>query len=273
MIKGMTGFGHAQFSNGQVKINVEIKSINHRYLDINYYLPQGLASFEDKLRQIVQKELERGKVTISIRIVKKPGQNIHLNKEVIKTYLKYAQEIKKEFRLTQELSMADLLRFPGVIDVKEDSFDPETLWQPLEKSFRKALQGLVIMRNREGKSLSVDILDKLRRMGLRIKAIEGRQKALLRENKKTLSDEEFQSYQKSNDINEEITRLRHYIDEMKVLFREDASGGKKFDFIAQEMQRETNTIGSKLQDKVVSNAVIALKSKIEKIREQSQNIE
>ena len=129
------------------------------------------------------------------------------------------------------------------------------------------------MRRSEGRSLAADVANQLKRMTLQTKKIQKKAKFILNEKKKKLTNEEFRSLQRSSDVNEEVTRLLHYIDEIKPLLKGKISVGKKIDFIAQEMQRETNTIGSKLQDKVVSNAVIALKSKIEKIREQAQNIE
>jgi uncharacterized protein (TIGR00255 family) len=129
------------------------------------------------------------------------------------------------------------------------------------------------MRRREGKALSTDINDQLKRMMVQIGLIKNRTNALLKESKSKMSQEEFSSYQKSNDIHEELARLAHYIDEAKALLKKTEGAGKKLDFIAQEMQRETNTIGSKVQDKEVAAAVIAIKSKVEKIREQSNNVE
>jgi uncharacterized protein (TIGR00255 family) len=129
------------------------------------------------------------------------------------------------------------------------------------------------MRRREGKALCTDINAQLKRMLLQIGLIKNRTGALLKESKDRLTPEEFSSYQKSNDINEELKRLAHYIDEAKALLKQVDGAGKKLDFIAQEMQRETNTIGSKVQDKDVAAAVIAIKSKVEKIREQSNNVE
>jgi uncharacterized protein (TIGR00255 family) len=166
-----------------------------------------------------------------------------------------------------------LVRLPGVLETKETALDPEALWPTLEKGFSKAVKSLVAMRVSEGKTLARDVMDKLKSMSLQIKKIQKKIQIILNEQKAKLTNEEFGSFQRSSDVNEEITRLMHYIDEIKPLLKSETTVGKKIDFIAQEMQRETNTIGSKLQDKVVSNAVISLKSKIEKIREQSQNIE
>ena len=273
MICGMTGFGSSQALTENVKIVVEIKSLNHRYLDINYYLPPGFTSTENKIRQIIERALERGRVTVSVRVVQKTTQNISINKDVVKSYLKQAQLLEKTTGLKNNLHMSDLIRLPGVVETKDVHLEPEDLWPIIEKNVQKALAGLIYMRKREGQSLAKDVTDKLKSMTLQTKQIQKRSDVILKSKKNEFSPEEFKSFQKSCDVNEELSRLDHYIDELKLLIKSNVSVGKKFDFIAQEMQRETNTIGSKLLDKMVSNAVITLKSKIEKIREQSQNIE
>jgi len=273
MIKGMTGFGSAEFSNGKVKGTIEVKSLNHRFFDISFYLPSGFASIENKIRQVISKQISRGKVNVSIKIKQKPPATIIFNKEAIRKYLKNAKSLKKEFGLKRELSLSDLTRLPGVVEVKDSEVKAEHISSSLEAGVKKALKGLMVMRSREGRSLSVDLRDKLKKMLGQIRRIKQRSALVLRLKKKKLTEDEFLSFQKGSDVNEEITRLAHYIEEVRLLLNSNISVGKKMDFIAQEMQRETNTIGSKLQDKVVSNAVIALKSKIEKIREQSQNIE
>lgn len=273
MIKGMTGFGTAQATNKKVNISVEIKSVNHRYLDVNYYLPNGFNSIEAKLRQILQKQVYRGRVTVSVKIAQKEGQKISVNKDVAKTYLNQINRLKKDLKLKGDVAITDILKLQGVLEVKDTQVSPQKIFPDLEKAFRNALTSLVVMRKREGTSLSKDILKQLTGMSLQIRTIKARSKALLRAKKAELPDEDFASYQKSNDINEEVSRLLHYIDEMKKFLRGTNPVGKKIDFIGQEMQRETNTIGSKLQDKIVSGAVISLKGKVEKIREQAQNIE
>ena len=273
MIKGMTGFGCAELISGKIRGSVEIKSLNHRYLDIGYFLPQGFAAVESKIRDLLSRYIERGRITVSVKITNKSVPVVYFNREVVKTYLKYARAIKNDFGLKGDLSLSELIQLPGVVDTRETTLSPEDLWPSIEKSFKIALNSLLYMRKREGKSLATDINNQLRRMLVQIKRIQERSKIILREKKKKLVDEEFSSFQKSSDVNEEISRLAHHIDEFKTLLYSDMAIGKKLDFIAQEMQRETNTNGSKLQDKMVANAVIALKSKIEKIREQSQNIE
>jgi uncharacterized protein (TIGR00255 family) len=269
----MTGFGTAQVSKGQNKIVVEIKSVNHRYLDALCYLPNGFASYEEKVRQVLRSQMDRGRVTVSVKVVQNVATELHLNKVFLKKYLREINALKKEFKLNGEISLADILRLPGVFETREENWSPEEMWNVLEKALAKALHGLMAMRSREGKSLAKDINIQLQAMTENLSLIKQRKENILNEKKKTLTPEEFSSFQKSSDINEETARLAHYISEMKKVLHSSVPVGKKMDFIGQEMQRETNTIGSKVQDKIISDAVIGIKSKIEKIREQSQNIE
>jgi len=273
MIRGMTGFGASQLSHGPVKISVEIKTLNNRYFDINFYLPPGFSSLENKIHTIIQKEIRRGRITISVKISQKTQQTVVLNKDIVKAHLKHIQTLAKDFKLPNDLSVSDVLRLPGVLDVKETIVSLDELWPYLERSAQHAINGVVIMRKREGASLSKDVGQQLSNMSGALKSIQIRIKSILKEQKGALTNEEYASFEKNSDVNEEISRLGHYIDEMRLLLKASGVVGKKLDFVAQEMQRETNTIGSKLQDKTVSNAVITLKSTIEKIREQSQNIE
>ena len=273
MITGMTGFGAADISTVDVKGTVEVKTVNHRYFDISYYFPIGFGSIEEKFRRIINNDVKRGRVTVSLKVVQRSAQTGILNHVAVKRYLEVAKILDKNYGLKDQMTVSDLLRLPGVINVQDSILNPEELWPFIEKSLRKAMKGLVLMRKREGKTLAIDIADKLRIMASDIVKVRQRAKVLLQDKKKVFTNDEFSSYQKSNDINEELTRLAHYIDEARALLKFGDLAGKKFDFVAQEMQRETNTVGSKVQDQVVSNAVIALKSKIEKIREQSQNVE
>lgn len=273
MIKGMTGFGTSSFCVGKIKGFIEVKSVNHRYLDLSFYLPVGFGAIENKIRDRISKELSRGRVTVFVRMTDKPVQEVFFNEEMIEEYLQHAKSIEKKYKLNNNLTLADLIRMPGVVDVKEVFVEASQMAPFILKSLDVALKGLKIMREREGKSLVVDIGDKLKKMTVCIKMIEKRITVILKEAKAQMKPEEFSSYQKSIDINEEIARFLHYITEMKSLLNSTVPVGKKLDFIAQEMQRETNTIGSKVQDEIVSNQVITMKSKIEKIREQGNNVE
>jgi uncharacterized protein (TIGR00255 family) len=274
MLAGMTGYGNVQFYYGQMKGFLEIKSQNHRYLDFVCYLPVGYGTIENKIKSIVQKEISRGRVTVSVKITEKSAQNVQFNQHVVQEYLKEAKKLQKDFSLDNSLTIANLVALPGVVETKDAVLDVDKFWSnSLSTCLQKAMKSLMTMRKSEGKSLEKDIAHILKRMTLQINNIESRTKTILRENKKILSPEEFTSFQKGCEINEEITRLKHYVEEYKLLLKSQVPVGKKMDFIAQEMQRETNTIGSKLQDQIVSNSVIALKSKIERLREQAQNIE
>ena len=273
MINGMTGFGSIDLTFNKVKVALEIKSVNHRYLDVVYYLPSGFSSYEDKIQKIVARQLKRGRVTVSVRITNKPSMSISLNKEVVRKYVEIAKNLSRELQFKNDLTTADLLKMPGVVETKETFIEAQELWPSLEKFLDKTLVSVLAMRKREGKALSLDISDQLKRMSGKSIHIKNRANHILKEKKAKLTPEEYASFQKNNDINEELSRLAHHIDEAKALLKGNEGAGKKLDFIAQEMQRETNTIGSKVQDNEVSAAVIAIKAKIEKIREQANNVE
>ncbi len=273
MISGMTGFGACDISLGKVKGTVEIKTVNHRYLDISFYLPSGFSSFEDKIQKMVAKHVKRGRVNVAIKITEKPQIVVAINKEIVAQYMGVAKILAKDQGLNNNITVADLLRLPGVVEAKEVFVQAQDFWPAAEKGLNKALAAVSVMRKREGNFLRADITIQLKKMQVRLAEIKARTVALLKEAKTTMTNEEFSAFQKSNDINEELARLMHHIEEAKGFLKSDDGAGKKLDFIAQEMQRETNTIGSKVQDKTVSAAVIALKSKVEKIREQANNVE
>lgn len=273
MIKGMTGFSSVEIVQGATKAVLEVRSVNHRYLDVAYFLPPGFVSFEDKIRSVIQRVVTRGRVIVSIKIVEKQEPTIAFNKGVIRAYLKREKEIKKEFDLAGDLTLSDLIRLPGVVEVHEVEPKMSLLWPAVEKSLVKALGFLTFMRLREGKSITKDIMKQTSRMLLGVNTIRAKEKEILSQKKQVLAIEELESFQKGIDVNEELSRLTHHIEEARRLLKSKDAVGKQIDFIAQEMQREANTVGSKLQDKIVSSAVIALKSSIEKLREQAQNIE
>lgn len=269
----MTGFGAADFNNAKIKGSAEVKTVNHRYLDLAFYLPSGFSSYEERIAKLIAKSLKRGRVTISVKITDKPQVSIALNQDAVKRYVNFGKNLSKQFGMNNDLSTADIMRMPGVIEARETLVDAATMWPSISLSVEKALKSVVAMRRREGKAIKADIGGQLLRMKKRIGLIKARVQQLLKAKKKVASSEEYASYQKSNDVNEELSRLNHHIDEAKALLSLRLEAGKKLDFIAQEMQRETNTIGSKVQDRDVSAHVIALKSKVEKIREQANNVE
>ncbi len=273
MIRGMTGFGSAEVRKNSIRFVVELRTVNHRYFDVSYYLPSGFNCLEEKIRGILQKDLRRGRITLSVRVIQQPKKNIILDKEAVQTHLKYIRSLCREFKLTNDVTVSGLIHLPGVLSTQDVFVKPKDLWPVLEVGVKRALRMVVQMRGREGRSLRMDIQEQVRRMDTQVKIIERRLSILKKQKMSILTKDEFISYQKSMDINEEIARLRHYFREVRKYLGVKDPVGKRIDFIAQEMQRETNTIGSKVQDTEISNAVIAIKSKVEKIREQAQNIE
>lgn len=273
MISGMTGFGASDISVGKIKGIVEVKTVNHRYLDPAYYLPSGFSALEERIQKIINRAIKRGRVSVAVKITEKPQTTIVLNEEVVKRYRDFGKALSRRFGIKDDLTVADIMRLPGAVESKEVFVDAHALWPSVEKGLVKAMASVVAMRRREGKALQADIAGQLGRMRVLIGQIKARAAALVKAKKKELPNEEFAAYYKSNDINEEMARLAHHIMEAGALLKQSAEAGKKLDFIAQEMQRETNTIGSKVQDKDISAAVIALKSKVEKIREQANNVE
>lgn len=273
MITGMTGFGACDISVGGIKGVVEVKTVNHRYLDVAFYLPSGFSAFEEKIGKLVAKHIKRGRVTVAVKITDKPNVSIVLNETAVKRYRDFGKALARRHNIKDDLTVADIMRLPGVVEAKEVFVEATAIWPAAEKGLSKSLASVVAMRRREGKALEADIAAQLNRMLKSIGQIKARSAALLKAKKQTLTNEEFAAYQKSNDINEEMARLAHHIEEAKALMKQGVEAGKKLDFIAQEMQRETNTIGSKVQDKEVSATVIAIKAKIEKIREQANNVE
>ncbi len=273
MIKGMTGYGTSEVAWKQVKGTIEIKSQNHRYFDLVFYLPTGFSHMEEKIRQIIGGSISRGRVILSFKMITRPQDHHVIRKEAIQDYLRQARQLKKEFDFDEKLSLSDLIKLPGVIELEEIPLDTNHLWPSFEKALRVSLNSCLNMRKREGKSVAADLKKHLRKMQMLVKQVQSHSHAILVESKKKLSPDEFLSFQKGNDISEELARLKHYIEEFLLLIGTDVGVGKKMDFVAQEMQRETNTIGSKIQHTAVANAVISLKSSIEKLREQAQNIE
>jgi len=273
MIKGMTGFGSIQYVKGKIKASVEIKTLNHKYFDINYYLPLGFGCIEHKVKKIINSKIQRGRITVIIKIIQKETEEISFNENMVDKYLEQANRLERKCGLENDLTISSLINLPGIVEKKVNFITAEDIWPSLEKSVNSALLSVLKMRTREGRSITLDITQKLKEMNLEIKKIKQRSKQLFDEKKKQLTEEELKSFQKGSDINEELSRLAHYILEAKLLLKATSPVGKKIDFVGQEMQRETNTIGSKLQDKVVSSSIFSLKSKIEKIREQAPNIE
>ncbi|MBQ7833111.1 MAG: YicC family protein [Lachnospiraceae bacterium] len=291
MVKSMTGFGRFETADGNRKCTVEIKSVNHRYLDLNIKMPKKLNFFEAAIRNVLKEYIQRGKVDVFITYEDLTEQNVSIkyNKELAAEYLKYLRQMSEEFGLDDDIRVSTLSRYPEVFSMEDVDVDEEELWNMLEKTIRKAAEGFVESRIKEGENLRSDMVSKLEGMLKLVDYIAERSPAIVQEYKKRLEEKvkelldsnvdenriltEVTIFADKSCVDEELVRLRSHIETTKETLVAGGSVGRKLDFIAQEMNREANTTLSKANDLEISNAAIELKTEIEKIREQIQNIE
>ena len=292
MIKSMTGFGRSELSEGERKVSVEIKTVNHRYLDVAMKMPKKLNFFDSAIRTVLKEYLQRGKVDVFVTYEDLSESNVSLvyNQKVAEQYVKYFRQMEEQFGLENDMKVSVLARCPEVLVMEEQQEDEEEIWQLLEKAVRGACEKVVETRVREGEALRCDLLAKLDEM-LRMTAfIEERSPQIMAEYRQKLeakvqdlltdaqTDEsriamEVTLFADKICVDEEIVRLRSHVEATKAALESGGSIGRKLDFIAQEMNREANTTLSKANDLEISNCAIDLKTEIEKVREQIQNIE
>ncbi len=292
MIKSMTGFGRCEVAEGTRKITVEMKSVNHRYLDVNIKMPKKLNFFETAIRSELKNYIQRGKVDIFISYEDMAESNVCVkyNRELAAEYMKYLWKMSEDFSLDNDVRVSTLSRYPEVLTMEEQTVDEEELWQFLEKAVRGAAESFVETRIREGENIRDDLLAKLNAMLADVEFIEHRSPQIITEYKKKLRDKvkelledtqidesrlltEVTIFADKVCVDEELVRLRSHIMATRESLLDGGSVGRKLDFIAQEMNREANTILSKTTDLEISNRAIDLKTEIEKVREQIQNIE
>lgn len=292
MIKSMTGFGRCEFTDEKRKFTVELKSVNHRYLDVNIKMPKKLNFFESSIRALLKEYIERGKVDVYITYEDYTEDNYALkyNSALAAQYLDYLNRMAEEFSLENDIRVSNLSRYPDVLVMEEQDVDEKELWDGLERALRGACEQFVASRIKEGESLKVDLIDKLDHMISYVDFIEKRSPQIMEEYRKRLEDKikeilgdrqmddgriatEVTIYADKVCVDEETVRLRSHINTTKDSLLEGGSIGRKLDFIAQEMNREANTILSKANNIEISDTGINLKTSIEKVREQIQNIE
>ena len=292
MIKSMTGFGRCEMEENNRKFTVELKSVNHRYLDVNIKMPKKLNFFESSIRNLLKEYIQRGKVDVFITYEDFSEHNISVkyNKDVAAEYLKYLNQMAEQFGLENDIRISTLSRYPEVFSMEEVTVDEEQIWKLLEKTIRQAAQQFVTSRVKEGEHLRDDWLEKLDGMLVHVDYIKQRSPEIVEEYKNKIYDKvkELLSDAQAEDnrilmevtlfadkicVDEEIVRLQSHIETTKQTLLEGGSIGRKLDFIAQEMNREANTTLSKANNLDISNHAIELKTEIEKIREQIQNIE
>ena len=293
MIKSMTGFGCCEVQDESRKFTVEMKSVNHRYLDANIRMPKKLNFFETAIRSLLKQSVQRGKVDIFITYEDLSEQQVSLkyNEVLAAEYLSYFEKMQEKFSLENDIRVSTLSRYPEVLTMEEQAVDEEELWKGLKKALDGAIRQFVETRTSEGEHLREDLIEKLDNMLKLVGCIEERSPQIIAEYrdkletkvKELLADTQIEDSRIAAEVvifadkictDEEVVRLKSHIVHMKETLVSDDSGiGRKLDFIAQEMNREANTILSKANDLEISNIGIELKTEIEKVREQIQNIE
>lgn len=292
MIKSMTGFGRAEYCDEKCRITVEIKAVNHRYLDCNIKMPKKLGFFDASIRTLIKDYIQRGKIDIFVTYEDYTENTLNLkyNRDMAASYLKYLREMSEEFGIENDVRVSALSRYPEVLTLDEAAVDEQEIWSDLEKVIRQACENFVETRIKEGENLKKDLIDKLDVMLGYVAEIEKRAPQIIEEYRSKLNDKvaelladskidesrilaEVTLYADKICVDEEIVRLRSHIEHTRETILSDGSVGRKLDFIAQEMNREANTILSKANDLLTSDIAINLKTDIEKVREQIQNIE
>lgn len=292
MIKSMTGFGRSEIATEERKIIVEMKAVNHRYCDINIRMPKKLGFFEASIRNLMKKYISRGKIDVFITYEDYTENNlcVRYNEEIAREYLNHIDHMSQTFGLENGINAVRLSRYPEVLTLEEQAMDEEELWKFLEEAVREACEKFVETRIQEGENLRQDLLGKLDHMVEMVEQVEKRYPDMVADYHQKLSDKvhellegaafdegriatEVTIYADKICVDEETVRLKSHIEHTRQTLLEGGSVGRKLDFIAQEMNREANTILSKANDLEISNVSIDLKTEIERIREQIQNIE
>lgn len=292
MLRSMTGYGRGHAVNGRYDITVEVKSVNHRYFEFTSRLPKAYLILEDRLKHTLKDACSRGKVeaSVSIQLLDGGESEITLNLETTRGYLTALREAAAELDLMDDLRLSDLISFPDIFTVHKTEVDPDEIWAMVEPVAREAVDAFVKMRETEGAQLKIDLQNRLRTIAGSLQEIEERAPKLKDEYysrlyqkiAEVLADQNIDESRLITEaaifadkvaIDEETVRLRSHLAQFHDLLESDEPVGRKLDFLVQELNREANTIGSKCQDVSISRRVIDIKSEIEKIREQIQNLE
>ncbi len=292
MIKSMTGFGRCEVTEDNRKIIIEMKSVNHRYLDVNMKMPKKLGAFESAIRNLLKEYIQRGKVDVFVTYEDYNEENYSLkyNESLAGEYMRYFDRMAEKFGIENDITVSSLSRYPEIFTMEQQEADEEKLWAVLEKALKGACEQFVESRETEGTNLGQDLIQKLDTMLGYVAFIEERSPQIISEYrekletkvKEILADSQIDDARIATEVtifadkicvDEEMVRLRSHVQAMKDALLAGGTIGRKLDFIAQEMNREANTILSKANDLSVSDMGINLKTDIEKVREQIQNIE
>ncbi|MGL5641700.1 MAG: YicC/YloC family endoribonuclease [Paraclostridium sp.] len=293
MAISMTGFGRGEYKNDNYHFTVECRTINHKYADINIRLPRKISFLEDKIRNIVKDYVKRGRVDLYIKLdlIGSEDVNLKFDEKLASQYVNILNNIKSTFNLVDDVTVMNIAKFPDIIKSEEKEEDVDLLWEMLKEALDECLTKLKEMRSEEGIKLANDIDMRCDLLKDYIEQIENYSYNVVNEYKEKLNNriseildnpslidesrlaQEVAIYADKCSITEEIVRFKSHIVQLKKAIHKNESIGRKIDFLIQEMNRETNTIGSKSSDLNITNLVVEVKSELEKIREQIQNIE
>jgi len=271
----MTGFGSCEAEIDSIgRISVELRCTNHKFLESVFHLPDGLLSLEDKLKKEIESKIRWGRVFCAVNIKGEETQGIFVNRRLLKNYLRELNSIKNEFKIKNGLTLDSLIRLPGILSLKENKPAGLHIWERLLPLLKLALAELLKTRRKEGKALAELLRNRSGLLKKDLILIKQRFVVAAKSRlKKIQAEEERSAFLKSADIAEEIDRLNFHIKNFQHKITKGGPVGKELDFITQEMQREANTLAAKSFDLVISGRAVEMKSQIEKIREQVQNIE
>ena len=291
MIRSMTGYGRGNISKNDREYQIEIKSVNHRYLDISVKMPRQLSYLEDAIKKEISSRVKRGKVDIFITFNNNSleGRTIKINTELAHAYIEELKKLSEKEDILSDIQVIEISKYPDVLNIQNEQ-DDDKIKEEVIEVLNNATDNFICMRQVEGSKISEDLLKRLDYIQVKVNEISKFSTGLIEEYvvkletriKEILKDQEIDKqrlaqevviYADKCSVEEEITRLNSHILQFKNLLNSDEAVGKKLDFIVQEMNRETNTIGSKANNLDITNKVIDLKTEIENIREQIQNIE
>lgn len=293
MLRSMTGYGRGEFANEYFSFKIEIKSVNHRYGDIVVKMPRHINYLEEKIKKVVKEKISRGKIDIFVNLeyINESAIDIKVDIPLAKAYKAILEELSGELNLDDNVKLYNILGLPEIVRTEKKELDEGILWDSLKEALDKALENILDMKVIEGEAIKNDMLSKLKEIESLVDEIELRSPNVVLEYKEKLRErinelldkdvnidedrlaQEIAIFADKSNINEEIVRLKSHVNQFKSIVNEEDAVGRKLDFLIQEMNRETNTIGSKANDIFISNNVVKIKAEIEKIREQVQNIE
>jgi len=292
MIRSMTGYGRGEYENGGRKYVVEIKTVNHRYADIFVKVPRQISFIEDRVRQTVSKSLSRGKIDVYVNYESNEENSklVLIDEVLAESYINAVRFLKDNFGLQDDISTSLISRFPDVLKVEKAEEDVDEIWEGLKIALDEAINCVIKMRENEGEGLKRDFLKKAAYVESLVEEISKRAPEVVKDYKQRLETRikellEQQTIDESRlamevaifadrcSIDEELVRIKSHINQLREILDMDQPIGRKLDFLIQEMNREINTIGSKANDLIITKNVIEIKSEIEKIREQIQNVE